>query len=71
MAIRLNALVRKGTLAMTAPACPFCGLLVERKSTPWLICPQCYRAFSLTRSTDWTVLIVPFLAVQYFVSFVF
>jgi hypothetical protein len=56
---------------MTAPACPFCGLLVERKSTPWLICPQCYRAFNLPRSTDWTVLIVPFLAVQYFVAFVF
>jgi DNA-directed RNA polymerase subunit RPC12/RpoP len=49
------------------PACPYCGLLVEHdQPARRVICPQCFRIFAVPRSTDWTVLIVPILALQFF-----
>ena len=46
-------------------ACPHCGLEVEVDNPATAaICPSCYNWIHLPRSTQWTALIVPFLAIH-------
>lgn len=62
----------KHSFTSKIPSCPYCGLLVEQNQpTRRVICPQCFHIFSVPRSTEWTVLIVPILALQFFSMYVF
>ena len=57
---------------MKTHTCPHCNLLVEVEEQDLsIICPQCYNTFSMPRGTNWTVLVVPILAIQHFVLYVF
>ncbi len=55
---------------MDSSSCPHCGLLLE-SAAPMsaLICPSCFNSFALPRSSQWTLLIVPIMAINYFVAF--
>jgi hypothetical protein len=50
--------------------CPHCGLLVQREKALRIVCPSCFGTFAMPHSSEWTMLVVPFLAIQYFSLFV-
>ena len=56
---------------MKSLSCPHCRLKVEtNRSAATLICPSCYNPFALPRANQWTMLVVPILAILHYVSFV-
>lgn len=65
-----DAQVKTGIADGSAVVCPHCGLLVQREKALRIVCPSCFGTFAMPRSPEWPMLIVPFLALQYFSLFV-
>ena len=56
---------------MTTTSCPHCGLeLDSRQPASSLICPRCFIPFAFASSNQWTILVVPVLAIAHYVNFV-
>ncbi len=50
---------------MNSLTCPHCDLAIEVRSFDESVrCPSCYNRIEVPRSTHWTMLIVPILAIQ-------
>lgn len=62
--------VKTGIADGSVVVCPYCGLLVRREKALQIVCPSCFGAFAMPRSSEWPMLIVPILAIQYFSLFV-
>ena len=61
-----------GGIVMMSFHCPHCGLPLECDDpVSSVLCPQCYQPFSPPRRRDWVLLIVPILALQYWVLYAF
>jgi len=55
---------------MQTLTCKKCGQSVELEGTSARSCPQCDQPLSHARQSQWTILIVPILAILHFVRYV-